>query len=63
VSAIPPTDPAAIEFHNALWAPVALGAAGTTLSWWWRERIEPQNLFSQDRAVAGFVRDIPWTTR
>lgn len=54
-------DPQGTDFHNALWAPVALGAAGTTLSWWWRERIEPQNLFFHYRAVAAFVADVPWT--
>jgi len=49
-----------IEFHNSLWAPIGLGAASTTLPWWWRERIEPRNLFPQYRAVANFVADMPW---
>ncbi|MBM4045020.1 MAG: hypothetical protein FJ279_07895, partial [Planctomycetes bacterium] len=54
-------DPEGIEFHNSLWAPVMLGAAGTTLPWWWRGRIEPKNLFFHYQAVANFVRDVPWT--
>ena len=53
-------DPDGIEFHNLLWAPAMSGAAGTTLSWWWRQRIEPRNLFYHYRAVADFVRDVPW---
>ena len=53
-------DPDGTEFHNSLWAPVMSGAAGTTLSWWWRDRIEPRNLFFHYRAVASFVRDVPW---
>ncbi|HPA18263.1 MAG TPA: DUF5060 domain-containing protein [Verrucomicrobiae bacterium] len=57
------TDPDGIDFHNSLWAPVMLGAGGTTLPWWWRQRIEPRNLFPQYRAIANFVRDVPWATR
>lgn len=53
-------DPGSIEFHNSLWAPLAMGSAGTTLPWWWRERIEPQDLFSHYRAVARFAGDVPW---
>ena len=54
-------DPHSIEFHNSLWAPVALGSAGTTLPWWWRDRIEPQDLFHHYQAVANFARGVPWT--
>lgn len=54
-------DPDSIEFHNSLWAPLAAGSAGTTLPWWWRDRIEPQDLFGHYRAVASFVADVPWS--
>jgi hypothetical protein len=55
-------DPDSVEFHNSLWAPAMSGSAGTTLPWWWRDRIEPKNLFFHYRAVAAFVRDVPWTS-
>jgi hypothetical protein len=54
-------DPEGTQIHNALWAPVMLGAAGTTLPWWWRQQIEPNNLFYHYRAIADFVKDVPWT--
>jgi len=54
-------DPDSIEFHNSLWAPLATGSAGTTLPWWWRDRIEPQDLFGHYRAVTSFVADVPWS--
>ena len=54
-------DPHSIEFHNSLWAPMVLGSAGTTLPWWWRDRIEPQDLFHHYQAVADFARGVPWT--
>jgi len=53
-------DPDDVEFHNSLWAPAMSGSAGTTLPWWWRDRVEPHNLFFHYRAVADFVRDVPW---
>jgi hypothetical protein len=53
-------DPDGVEFHNSLWVPVMSGTAGTTLPWWWRERVEPRNLFYHYRAVVNFVRDVPW---
>ena len=37
-------DPTGIDLHNCLWAAPMSGAAGTTLPWWWRERIEPRRL-------------------
>jgi len=53
-------DPDSVEFHNSLWTPAMSGSAGTTLPWWWRDRVEPQNLFFHYRAVAKFVRNVPW---
>ncbi|MBI5686028.1 MAG: DUF5060 domain-containing protein [Verrucomicrobia bacterium] len=53
-------DPDGIEIHNALWASVMSGAAGPTLPWWWRERIEPRNLFYHYTAVAKFLGALPW---
>ncbi len=45
-------DPQGIDFHNSLWVAVASGAAGTTLPWWWRERIEPNDLFHHYTAIS-----------
>jgi hypothetical protein len=58
----PLVDPENIEFHNSLWAGALSGAAGATLPWWWRDRIEPQNLFFHYTAVARFAVDEPWAT-
>jgi hypothetical protein len=54
-------DPDGIDFHNALWAAAMSGAAGTTLPWWWRERLEPKNLFWHYAAFARFAKTVPWT--
>lgn len=53
-------DPEGLEVHNALWASLLSGAAGPTLPWWWRERIEPKNLFFHYTAVAKFSAALPW---
>jgi len=53
-------DPAGIDFHNSLWAGVFSGAAGTTLPWWWRERIEPNDLFHHYTALRSFVDTVDW---
>lgn len=53
-------DPGGIEFHNCLWAGALSGAAGATLPWHWRERIEPRQLFFHYTAIERFVRSVPW---
>jgi hypothetical protein len=58
----PLVDPENVEFHNCLWAGALSGAAGATLPWWWRDRVEPQNLFYHYTAVARFVAGEPWAT-
>ncbi len=47
-----------IHLHNALWAGLFTGAAGTPANWWWREYIHPNNLYRIYASVAGFIRDI-----
>ena len=56
-----PLDPEAVDLHDSLWAATMAGAAGATLPWWWRERIEPQNLFFHYAALGRFLREVPWT--
>ena len=58
----PTRDPQGIEFHNSLWAAALSGSAGTTLPWWWRERVEPDNLFFHYAALTKFAQDVPWNT-
>lgn len=48
-------DPTGIDIHNCLWSAPLTGAAGTTLPWWWRERIEPRELFFHYRPVREFL--------
>lgn len=55
-------DPEHVEFHNSLWAAALSGAAGGTLPWWWRDRIEPDRLFSHYTALARFAQGEPWAT-
>jgi hypothetical protein len=55
-------DPQGVNLHNGLWAPLADGAAGTGMIWWWHNYVDPKNLYFQFRPVAEFVKGIPWTT-
>jgi hypothetical protein len=52
-------DPEGIDFHNSLWLPATSGAAGGTLPWHWRQRIEPLGLSPQLGALARFLRAAP----
>ena len=52
-------DPEGIDFHNSLWLPMMTGAAGGTLSWHWRQRIEPGGLSPQYGALARFLHAAP----
>ncbi|MBM3500506.1 MAG: DUF5060 domain-containing protein, partial [Armatimonadetes bacterium] len=52
-------DPEGIDFHNSLWLPVMAGAAGGTLAWHWRQRIEPNGLSPQYGALARFLSAAP----
>jgi hypothetical protein len=56
-----PRDPAGVNLHTGLWAPLAYGSAGTGQTWFW-STVDANNLYPQFRAVANFVKDIPWTT-
>lgn len=55
-------DPRGVHLHNGLWAPMAYGAAGTGMIWWWFNYVDPKNLYFQFKPVADFTKDIPWTT-
>ncbi len=51
-----------VNLHNGLWAPLASGAAGTGMLWWWGNYVEPKNLYYHFLPVARFTQGIPWTT-
>jgi hypothetical protein len=55
-------DPKGVHLHNGLWAPLADGAAGTGMIWWWHNYVDPKNLYFQFRPIAEFAKGIPWTT-
>ncbi|MCC6459764.1 MAG: DUF5060 domain-containing protein [Saprospiraceae bacterium] len=49
-------DPSGIHFHNGMWAGLFSGSAGTAMTWWWDNYVEPKNLyphFAPLAAVAG----------
>lgn len=51
-------DPTGIHLHNALYACIGQGQAGTPMTWWWDSYLEPQKLFGLfapfARWIAGF---------
>ncbi len=51
-------DPHAIGFHDGLWAPLLSGAAGTGMSWWWDNVVDPEDLYFHFGPVATFVSGI-----
>jgi len=61
-------DPTGIHLHNALYACVGQGHAGTPMTWWWDSYVDPKNLYpifgAFARWVAGFdfVAQKPRTT-
>ena len=57
-----PRDPAGVHLHSGLWAPLAYGSAGTGQAWGWNYYVDANDLYCHFRAVANFVKDVPWTT-
>ena len=50
-------DPEGINIHNGIWASLLSGNAGSAMSWWWYDYIEPNNLWHHLRGAAEFVKD------
>lgn len=44
--------------HDALWASIMTGEAGTAMSWWWYDYIDPKNLWGVFTGISKFVSDI-----
>jgi hypothetical protein len=51
-----------VWLHDALWAPIFVGAAGTGMPWWWDSYVDSGARYDEFGAVARFVRDFPWTS-
>lgn len=50
-----------IHLHNALWASVMSGLAGTVCHWFWDD-IHQRDLYRHYLPIRRFVADVPWTT-
>jgi len=48
-------DPQGIQWHNAQWASLLSGAAGSSALWWWADYIEPKNLYTHYRGLSNFA--------
>jgi hypothetical protein len=48
-----------VHFHNALWASALSGLSGTAMFWWWEE-LDRMDAYPRYRALAEFVRRIPF---
>lgn len=54
------TDPDGIHLHNALWATLFAGSAGTAMTWWWDNYIEPNDLYYHFQPLAQLSNKIPF---
>ena len=53
-------DPDGIHLHNGLWSALLSGSAGTAMTWWWDNYVEPRNLYYHFARAAAFVGDVDW---
>ena len=51
-------DPHSIAIHDGLWGGLFGGGFGTSMTWWWDNVVDPQDLYANFGAVAAFVRDV-----
>lgn len=56
----PSADRAGVNIHNAVWAGLFSGAAGTPMSWWWESYIHPNRLYDRYRSVTAFIDPADW---
>jgi len=47
-----------IHLHNALWAPLMLGCAGSGMYWWWDTWLDPNNHWDAFAALSTFTKGI-----
>ncbi len=53
-------DPSFIGLHDLIWAPVFSPSAGSGMTWWWDNLIDPKDQYFQFKALADFVAGIDW---
>lgn len=53
-------DPSFIGLHDLIWAPVFGPSAGSGMTWWWDNYIDPNDQYYQFKALADFVAGIDW---
>ncbi len=51
-------DPGSIAIHDGLWAGALSGSAGTGMTWWWDNVVDPEDLYPHFGAVARFVEGV-----
>lgn len=44
--------------HNAMWASIMAGFAGTTMTWWWDNYLEPLDLWHVYRGISQYVKTV-----
>jgi hypothetical protein len=53
-------DTTCLSVHEGLWGGLFSGAAGSGMPWWWDEHVDLRNGYYRFRAIANFVKDIPF---
>lgn len=51
-----------IHLHNALWAPLMLGTAGSGMYWWWDTWLDPKNHWGAFASISTFTQGIDMRT-
>lgn len=51
-----------IHLHNALWAPLMLGTAGSGMYWWWDTWLDPNNHWDAFASVSMFTQGVDMRT-
>ncbi len=51
------------SFHNALWAAMLSGNAGSGIYWWWDSYVGPKNLWHEFKPVSDFASHVDWVNK
>jgi hypothetical protein len=51
------------NLHNAIWASMMSGGAGTACVWWWDDYVHPRKLWREFAAPAAFSSRVEWNKR
>lgn len=55
-------DPSGIHLHNGMWGGLFSGSAGTAMTWWWDNYVEPKNLYPVFTPLATVANQISLAT-